>query len=544
MTTIVELKKLDLINILIFAVSTVVLFSGILIYLRGKKTKTKAGYLITTIPMVGWGVSMFFFRASVSQDVAALWSKLLYFFPALIPLSYIYLVNSFQNFSQKYWKKQLKSIFWSIPLITYIAYITLYSDALFMSIQISSPENEIYFSKIHYLLYSIIIGVLWAVAFTLMLQNLNKSENKKESRAMQLFITGTFLSTIIAVIGNLILPFFGIFFLNWIGQVGLIIMISCTFYAVIKHNLFNLRIITAELFTYSLSALLLVRALYSTSMTSLYVNLMTLIGTIIFGFFLIRSVKKEVDAKDKAENLADQLREMNKEKSRMLSIASHQFRSPLTSIEGYSSMIQEGSYGKVPEYLKEPLGRILNSSRKLAHIVDDFLNISRIEEGRMDYNFQKTDLKEVVQEVVEESHGSINEEKLDLEFVTDESDNYPAEIDIGKFQQVITNLIDNAIKYTEKGDIIVRLKRDNSDLLVEVADEGIGIEAGKLDEIFSQFSRADEAQDVNVTGSGLGLYIAKQIVDDHDGAIWATSPGEGKGSTFHVGISAADDTNK
>jgi len=311
-------------------------------------------------------------------------------------------------------------------------------------------------------------------------------------------------------------------------------------YAMAKLDLFDTKTATAQLITALLWVFLTVRLILSNSTPDLIINLVVLALIIPAGILLIQGINKEVIARERAQSLANELQEMNKEKSRMLSIASHQFRSPLTSIEGYASMIQEGSYGEVPEYLEEPLGRILNSSRKLAHIVDDFLNISRIEEGRMDYNFQKTDLKEVVQEVVEESHGSINKDKVSLEFVTDESVDYPAEIDIGKFQQVITNLIDNAIKYTQEGDITVRLKRDHSDLLVEVADEGIGIEAGKLDEIFSQFSRADEAQDVNVTGSGLGLYIAKQIIDDHDGAIWATSPGEGKGSTFHVRMSASE----
>jgi two-component system sensor histidine kinase ResE len=192
----------------------------------------------------------------------------------------------------------------------------------------------------------------------------------------------------------------------------------------------------------------------------------------------------------------------------------------------------------VPESLQDPIDRILKSSQSLAHIVDDFLNVSRIKEGRMNYNFQEVDLKSVLKEVVKQTQGSIDEETQSLHFTTDSSESYPAKVDVGKLQQVLTNLIDNAIKYTKEGEIVVQIKRDDPHIKIEVEDDGIGINPDETDEIFEQFSRADEAQKVNVSGSGLGLYIARQIIKAHDGEIWATSPGEG--STFHVRLDAKE----
>jgi len=321
-----------------------------------------------------------------------------------------------------------------------------------------------------------------------------------------------------------------------IGTISVSLFQILVAYAVARHQLFNMKVIITEFFAWLLVCILFVRVLLSSSTDILITNIATFIGIAVFAYFLTKNIYKEVEAKNKAQDLTQKLKELNEEKSRMLNIASHQFRSPLTSIEGYASMIKDGSYGEVPEYLQEPINRILKSSQKLAHIVDDFLNISRIEDGRMDYNVKHADLAEVTEEVVEETRGSIDEEKQSLNFKTDGTDSYPVKVDIGKFQQVVTNLVDNAIKYTEDGEITVRLKHENTDVLIEVEDDGIGIDPEKVEEIFDQFSRADEAQDVNVTGSGLGLYIARQIINAHDGKIWATSPGRGKGSTFHIEI--------
>jgi signal transduction histidine kinase len=345
---------------------------------------------------------------------------------------------------------------------------------------------------------------------------------------------------------NLILP--SPFFANqnWIavGPLFSTAIVISIFYAIYRYNLFATKVITTEILTFIIWFALLMRSLLSEGTISIITNYGLLAVITVFGVFLVRSVHEEVRAREEAVELTEKLKKLNQEKSRMLSIASHQFRSPLTSIEGYASMIQDGSYGEVPDYLQEPIDRILKSSQKLAHIVDDFLNISRIEDGRMDYNVKPADVAEATKAVVEEVQGSIDKQKQDLHFETDESSDYPAKVDVGKFQQVITNLVDNAIKYTEEGNITVRVKRKHSSIIIEVEDEGIGIDPADTDKIFSQFARADEAQAVNVSGSGLGLYIARQIINAHDGKIWATSPGQGKGATFHVRIPAADETDK
>jgi signal transduction histidine kinase len=322
------------------------------------------------------------------------------------------------------------------------------------------------------------------------------------------------------------------------GTISASVYLSLVAYAVIKHNLFDMKVIFTELFSWLLIGIVFVNLLLSNSLPGLLKNFTIFTTVAVFAYLSIRRVYNEVHSRQKAEELTEDLKELNQEKSRMLSIASHQFRSPLTSIKGYASMIKDGSYGEVPDYLQEPVDRILKSSQQLAHIVDDFLNISRIEDGEMDYNFQEVDLKKIIKEVVEQARGSINEESQELSFVVDEDSSYLAEVDTGKFRQVVTNLVDNAIKYTNEGEIIIRLKQEEENLLVEVEDDGIGIQTDDEDKIFTQFARADNAQDINVSGSGLGLYIARKIINAHNGKIWATSLGKGQGSTFHVKLSA------
>ena len=188
-----------------------------------------------------------------------------------------------------------------------------------------------------------------------------------------------------------------------IGTVSTSIYLGSIAYAIAKHQLFNTKVILTEFFSWLLMSLLVINIFLSQTTPQLIKNivLVALVGVSVYSF--VKSVYREVNAREEAEKLTEELQHMNKQKSKMLSIASHQFRSPLTSIEGYTSLMKEGSYGKIPEHLEKPINRILKSSKKLAHIVDDFLNISRIEDGRMDYNFQTANIKDIVEEVIEEA---------------------------------------------------------------------------------------------------------------------------------------------
>ncbi len=226
-----------------------------------------------------------------------------------------------------------------------------------------------------------------------------------------------------------------------------------------------------------------------------------------------------------------------KQKSEFVSLASHQLRSPLTAIKGYASMILEGSFGGVPIGVQEAVGRILKASTSLANTVEDFLNVSRIEEGRMEYSMGEFDIEHLIESIIKEQMYVAKERGTTVTFIKSE-ESCTIIGDSNKIKQVMSNIIDNAIKYTLKGKVTVSLKRDNikRTVHISISDTGIGLTRQDIAKLFTKYNRAAGAREVNVMGTGLGLYVAHFFIEAHSGRIWATSEGEGKGSTFHIEI--------
>ncbi|MEK7560265.1 MAG: GAF domain-containing sensor histidine kinase [Patescibacteria group bacterium] len=230
------------------------------------------------------------------------------------------------------------------------------------------------------------------------------------------------------------------------------------------------------------------------------------------------------------------LQELDKQKTEFVSFASHQLRSPLTAMKGYASLILEGDYGPIADDLKKAAQIIFDSTKTLASVVDDYLNVSRIELGQMKYDFSTFDLKDLIQSVVDELKPNVEKAGLQLGFDFKPGVDYGIKADKEKIKQVIGNIIDNSIKYTPKGRIDIGLEISNGKIRLSVKDTGIGISKDVIPKLFSKFSRATTANKTNMRGTGLGLFIAKEIVTAHKGKIWVNSEGDGEGSVFIVEI--------
>jgi len=233
----------------------------------------------------------------------------------------------------------------------------------------------------------------------------------------------------------------------------------------------------------------------------------------------------------------EKLKSLDKLKTEFLSLAAHQLRSPLTAIRGYTSMLLEGSFGAVDEKQKEAINRVFESSTHLSKVVEDLLNVSKIEAGGMKYEMAVFDLEKPVHDLATDLSITAQKKGLALSFTTDGKSPYTINGDMEKLRQVVLNIIDNAIKYTEKGSIAVRLSKDAGMVRMSVTDTGMGISAEEKQKLFQKFSRGEGGK-TNTGGSGLGLYLAKQISEAHGGHIAIDSPGVGLGSTFTIELKA------
>lgn len=314
-------------------------------------------------------------------------------------------------------------------------------------------------------------------------------------------------------------------------------------FAIVSKGLFgNLRLLGAQLLIYSLSILIASQMFFLEDSNDRWLTLLTLVMAIFFSIMLSKTVKKENLARMEIERLAKDLEKANvrlkaldKEKTEFVSLASHQLRAPMTAIKGYISMIFEGDYGEVPKVMIDPIKRIFTSTQSLVQIVGDFLDVSRIELGTMKFNFTDFDLKCLVSQIVEDLKPNIEISKLEFKFEAPD-EKFPLHGDETKLKQVFNNLIDNSLKYTKKGSVHVSLNKEGDRYIFKVQDTGIGMEKELIPKLFDKFTRASNANEANVIGTGLGLYVAKQMVEKHNGKIWAESEGEGKGSTFVVEI--------
>jgi signal transduction histidine kinase len=220
----------------------------------------------------------------------------------------------------------------------------------------------------------------------------------------------------------------------------------------------------------------------------------------------------------------------NKHKSQFLANMSHELRTPLNAILGYTELIQDNIYGDVPEKIQEVLVRLEQNGRHLLGLINDVLDLSKIEAGQLTLSLNEYSMGEVVQTVFTSVEALAAEKKLELK-VKVPQDLSIARGDEQRIAQVLLNLLGNAIKFTDEGEVRVAVTDSDGTFLVSVTDTGPGLSEADQKRIFEEFQQTDGSSTREKGGSGLGLSIAKKIVAMHGGRIWVESNMD-KGSTF------------
>ncbi len=240
-------------------------------------------------------------------------------------------------------------------------------------------------------------------------------------------------------------------------------------------------------------------------------------------------------ATEKLRNKKKKLERLDKTKNDFILLSSHQLRNPLFVIRGYLSMLIEGTFGKNNKIQEEQMIKMLKSSESLIRLIDDLLNVERLESGRLEFNFKKDNFDEMVYNVFDNLILNAKNKGIKLYLKKPKKPLPKIKMDQIKLNQVVVNLVDNAIKYTNKGSVTISYKIIKNKLEFCVSDSGNGIGKGGFDKLFKKFSR-NTGQKLHVEGTGLGLFAAKKIIENHKGKIWAKSKGVNKGSQFYFTI--------
>jgi len=513
------------------------LIVALFVFRYSTDSKTAQALLFVTTAFTAWSLIDLFLWASDRPDLIMFaWSSLIYF-DLLVYVGSFYFVYAYITEGRPGIWQEIVIFALFIPL-----FLFAHTELNLLAYDFTNCWREAIEGPL-WQWYVYIVEILIALAI-LVLVILNYHIVPKTKRVeLVLVTTGVLLFLALFSLGNIL----GSIETDWeIGQIGLFgmpILVCFLAYTIVRYEAFKVKILTAEVLFIGTFILLLSILFVRTIENKQVIAMVTLVLFTVLGYLLIRNVRQEVNQREQIERLAVKLekanvrlKEIDKLKSEFVSIASHQLRSPVTAIRGYASLLLENSYGHMPEAAKDPLTRIEESAKLIATSIEDYLNVSRIEGGNMKYNLSDFSLRDEVEHICDDLRPIALKSGLVLLFRSDIKSRSVVHADIGKTQQIIHNLINNAIKYTKQGSIVVHLKDDTraKKITVDITDTGIGMNEHTMHTIFQKFERAENANSVNVSGTGLGLYVALQMAKAMEGYITAHSDGDGRGSRFSL----------
>lgn len=237
------------------------------------------------------------------------------------------------------------------------------------------------------------------------------------------------------------------------------------------------------------------------------------------------------DATAELRHTNKKLHLLDEAKDDFISMASHQLRTPLTSVKGYISMVLDGDMGKITDDQRKVLEEAFASSQRMVYLISDFLNVSRLQTGKFELERSRTNLAEILTDEIDQLQAMASGRQITIEYTS--PSHFPViNIDQDKFRQVMMNFIDNAIYYSNSNTTItVQLYTEAEDVIFKVIDQGIGVPSDERHKLFTKFYRATNARKQRPDGTGIGLFMAQKVIVAHGGSVIFESK-EGKGSTF------------
>lgn len=532
----ISIPNIDLLSVGITVTASLIL--GVIIFINNRRSVTNLFFLLFIVVNIGWSIFNYL-NYQTTDPLLVLWAiRLVLFFATLQAFSFFMLMYVFPGerleMSSR-WK-------WILSMSAIIVAIFTLTPFVFSRVVITPGQVAQPIPAFGIGIFGI-FGVLFVVSgIVLLIKKIRKAPTRIEKLPFEYLLGGLVVMFILIIIFNFLYPaFFNDTRFIPLAAVFTLPFIIATTYAIFRHHLLHVKTIAAEIFAALLSLATIFELLYSTTLVEIILRSLICVLVLIFSIFLITSVWKEEEQREELQRLDKELQDKNLKldelshfKSELLSLASHQIRSPLAAIKGFATLIVGGSYGDTSDKVKETVGKMGKSADELIALINTLLDVRKVEEGKMEYQFEKTDLTKMVGDVVDSLKSIAENKKLEFNFASPGKELW-VNADPQKFKQVIQNLTDNALKYTPSGFVHVELKEDSGFAIVSVADSGLGIPETLVPHLFEEFIR-DERVKKQILGTGLGLYIANKIAEAHGGKISAESPGEGKGSTFHVRI--------
>jgi len=510
-------------QIFVFLINLIGIWLAFWVYLANRKVKINQLFFLITIFILLWITFAYTVNLPSLAHLALFWSKLGFGAVTLFFISAYFFFSYFLNEEKRF--PILNKIVLGIGITLFLT--SIFTNLIVKDIEFTEWGVNFILGKGKIIFWGVVIFLTLFINVRLLIGYFRSSKQKKLK--IQYFLIGVFIFALLNFIFNVILPSWQeTFQYSQFGNYSAIFFLGFTAYAIVKRELFGIKVVLTALLVGLIAILLLLDTLVFTQNLSFQIiKGITLAVFLYFGYLLIQSVLFEIQRRQEIEKI-------DKAKSEFISIASHQLRTPLTAIKGYISLILEGTYGQLAEKQARPLENVYQSNERLIRLVNDLLNLSRLDVGKIEFSPELISLEEMVSDIIEELRINAEKKGLYIKMVKPPEPLPKIMADQDKLRQVILNIVDNAIKYTKEGGITLELKKLDEQEEIKVSDTGEGMDEGELNSLFQMFSRATAGTQLHAEGAGLGLYVARQFIEMHGGKIWAESPGKSKGSTFYI----------
>jgi signal transduction histidine kinase len=523
--------EFNLIQILLITVGVTNFALGILVLfsLNKKKDGSSAWFALVAFSVVLWTVAMIVYRGFSDFTNIVLYTKILYSSALLIPTIFLIFVNRF-GFKQHIYKSEFLTFFFFVGLVI----LTFFTPYIIDSANIvQNSENQIIFGNLFFI-YVLFLIVVFNLAFYNLIIEYKKNKGVKKKQIL-FIILGTTLSTYPAFFTNLLLPWIGIFVLNWVGQLSTIFLIIFTTYAIFKHHLFNIKMILSEILLGVMGIVLFIYIFLSRSLTEIIVSIIFFIIFVVLGYNLLKELLSGIKREKELDISNRKLAETIESKDLFLRMTSHQLRTPLTSLNGFLSLILEQWQGKykMNNYTKDDIVKVYINVQRLVELVNDVLSLNTIKAGRFGVVIRPNiDIKDELSYLIQDNKYML--EHFNTKIVMKSiGENFIADVDSVRMKSVFQNLLSNAIYYG-KDKIWVTLIDEGDRLRIRFRDNGNGIDVNIRDKIFNPGFRAGGSDERNPNGSGFGLFISKEIITMHKGSLKLKDSGVDKGSLFEI----------
>ncbi len=557
---------------LINAITSTIL--GLFVYFKNRKSATNKSFALFCLSMAAWSWAYIFWPEAPDKTTTFFWARALHIGAIFIPITYFCFTITLLNLYQE--KKRILKFGYLLAF-----FFLIFSFSPFF-IRDLVPKLSFKYWPEPGILYHFYLLMFFGYVFYswyLVFRYSKKFTGIKKSQIRYLF-WGTFImflggSTNFLLFYNIPIP--------PIGNGLVFFYILFTALAILKYRLFEIKIILTELLVGVMGLILLSLPFLMPSFSLKVLAFFTFLLFCLFGYYLIKSVHEEAKRREEAEalvvrenvlreeaerlakerekvaeefqivaiqsmafkqnaeemaqrerKLREEAEKLVKVKTEFLILSTHHLRTPATGVKGIISLALDEKYGKISEKLRTALNKAYQSNEKAISIANQLIYASQIDLGECLPELKETDLVDLLNSLVKEYRIEAKKKNLDLIFEKPKTPFPNVFIDEKQIKEAFKNLLVNAIRYTQQGEIKVWFVKKPEVLLTIIKDSGVGIEKDALSVIFEGLAKGKAGYFYQMEGAGLNLYISRRLVEQNKGKIWAESDGKNKGSTFYV----------